>query len=190
MQQDPQIILGHSEAPAQLGALPILEEERPQQIPIFTRKLRQDAFHLPLPLLADQRSVQIDRIVADFGLRFPVIVPRFLPDLLHEYVIAYRADESAKPLRMVHSTRPHNLDHPQQRLLPDILDQLRRADPNAQLQPQQVAEIQAEVALDSGVAAGQAFEVVRVEGVEEQWSSEKPNYTFPIVADHYFWYWL
>jgi hypothetical protein len=90
-------------------------------------------------------------------------VPGFGANLLHQNVVADRAYKGAKPLRVLDTALSHNLQDAEQCFLANIFNQLRRADSDSQLQGEQVTEIEAEVAFDSGVAARQPLKIILVE---------------------------
>src|SRR5258708_37732718 len=93
-------------------------------------------------------------------------MPHLASNQFHHDVVADGAHERAKPLGMLDAPVAHNPQDAQQRLLPDIFDQLRGSDSSPYLHQQQVSKIGAKMMLHRGVTARQSSQIAFIERME------------------------
>ncbi len=166
MYQYPQIVPVYVESPANLIFIAVFQKHRTQNTPILFRELFEDAQNhvlaLPRHHFAFRIHASVDQLVR-------VIRHRRMPGRrtkqLHHYVDRNRMNIRAQALRMFHRlVRPQEIQHPQKRFLPDIVDQL----PGPQSVPQGhadgIAEVHDKMPLRFGIALAKPDQVLGIEG--------------------------
>jgi len=147
--QHTQIVAVHVKALADLGFVGLFEKYAPQDLLVLLGKLGQNlADQIPalarhhLLLRADTAIRQILRGIREGR------VTRGSAEHLHHYIDADRVNVGAEPLRVVQGpVRAKKVEHAQERLLPDVLDELPGAQAAAQPEKDDVVEVSDEMLL-------------------------------------------
>src|SRR5579883_766412 len=162
-QQHPQIIPLHAELLAHLLDRPFVQENGRQKLPVARRDARKDVPHPLAALAADQPLFGILARIRPFRRIWNERRAGPGPGPFQQHVVAHGVDERSNAFRLPHGLLPQRLEHAQKRLLPEIVDHVRRQTAGAQLDIDELSKIAVKMLLCCRVAGSQPFQVTRIE---------------------------
>lgn len=177
MQEDAEVARLDAERAADRVFILFFEKDHTEDGAVAFGQFFEDPLHQLLAFPVDDRGFDVDARVGRIGSVFGNLrMARLAAQMFEHDVLADGVDEGGEALGMVETaTGADDADHAQQGFLAYVLDQLRRADFGAQLQPDDVGEVPREVGFRGGVGVAEAGEVILIENFVGQ---TIPRWTF------------